>query len=210
MIKFALCGDRAMKKTGLYGGSFDPIHNGHIKTALVFKEQMDLDKVVIMPAKRPPNKPDAKLADNRHRIAMCKLAFEDYKGFDISDIEIKRRGVSYTCDTLRSLSPEQFGRIYLLCGADMFLTLQNWKNPDIIFSLADIVTVPRDKNDLYVLEEHKKVLEKHGAKIHIIDTPKIDVSSTQIRKMLSENKSITGLVPKSVESYIYEKGLYGR
>lgn len=209
MIKFTLRGDRTMKKTGLYGGSFDPVHNGHIKTALVFKEQMDLDKVLIMPAKRPPNKLNAELADNYHRMAMCKLAFEGYKGFEISDTEIKRRGVSYTCDTLRSLSSEKFGRIYLLCGADMFLTLQNWKNPEIIFSLADIVTVPRDKDDLCVLEEHKKVLEKLGAKIHIIDTPKIDVSSTQIRKMISKNKSIAGLVPKSVENYICEKGLYG-
>ena len=210
MIKFALRGDRVMKKTGLYGGSFDPIHNGHIKTALVFKEKMGLDSVIIMPAKRPPNKPDKKLADNFHRMAMCRLAFENYSGFEISDIEIKRRGVSFTCDTLKSLPPEQFGRIYLLCGADMFLTLQNWKNPEAVFSLADIVTVPRDKYDMPALEEHKKILEKLGANIHIIDTPKIDVSSTQIKRMIQENISITGLVPKSVESYIYEKGLYGR
>ena len=88
--------------------------------------------------------------------------------------------------------------------------MQNWKNPEAVFSLADIVTVPRDKYDMPALEEHKKILEKLGANIHIIDTPKIDVSSTQIKRMIQENISITGLVPKSVESYIYEKGLYGR
>ena len=197
-----------MQKTGIYGGSFDPVHNAHIKTAEVFKQKLGLDKVLIMPSNISPHKIGFKSADAIHRYNMCRLAFECKDGFKVSRLEIDCDTVSYTCDTLKRISKMCDDELYLLCGADMFLTLQCWKNPDIIFSLANIVTVPRDDNDFEKLTEHKKLLERLGANIFIIDTPKIDISSTMIRKRISDGVSISDMVPKGVEEYILNNKLY--
>lgn len=197
-------------KTGVFGGTFNPIHNGHILLCDYCKTSASLDRIIIIPTYTPPHKANADLADAGHRLNMCRIACKSRPDYEVSDIEIKRGGKSYTCDTLTSLK-ELFpdDELYLIMGADMFLTLDTWKNPEIIYSKAKIITVPRDESDFDDLSDYySKTLIPSGAEAIILQKPVLSVSSTYIRENITDRALIEPLIDRNVLDYIAKNNLY--
>lgn len=196
-------------KLAMFGGSFDPIHNGHVQLAGAFTEKLGLDKILIMPTYLPPHKQKKTSVTPQQRLEMCRLAFKDQSDVIISDIEIKRQGASYTYMTLLELSElYSGGELFLITGADMFMTIHQWKEPQIIFEKAVICGVPRDKDDIAALKKQQEYLAGLGARSEILDAGVMTVSSTEIRNRIRNGMSIAGLVPDAVEEYIMDNGLY--
>lgn len=197
------------RRIAMFGGSFNPIHNAHTDIAAAFIKKLKLDKLIFIPTAIPPHKSDEEIIDAEHRLAMCRLAAEDIKKAEVSDIEIMRQGKSYTVDTLsqlKELYPES--ELYLITGADMFLTLQEWKNPEEIFSLASVCTVPRDDADYERLKAHEIKLNTMGARTVVLDIKRMDISSTEIRNRVFNDESISKFVDEKVEAYIYANYLF--
>lgn len=199
-----------MSKIGIIGGTFNPIHNGHILLALYCKEQIGLDKIIFIPTYTPPHKISDNLASEADRLNMCRIAVKKYSNFYVSDIEIKRKGKSYTYETLSELKAVyKSDTLYFVVGADMFLTLDKWKNPDIIFKNAFIAAVPRNSSDFAQLSDYyKRVLKPLGAKAVILDKPVLTVSSTFIRRNIVFDKNIEPLIDEDVYEYIKQNDLY--
>ena len=200
---------KQQKKIAMFGGSFNPIHNTHINLAQAFIKKLKLDKLLLIPAACPPHKSDSEIVSAEHRLNMCRLACEEIKKIEVSDIEIKRDGRSYTVDTLRILK-EQYpdSELYLIMGADMFMTLLEWKEPETIFSLATICTAPRNDADLKVLAEQEAVYRREGANTVILDWKKSGISSTKIRRMIYDDENFSKYVSEKVEQYIYANYLF--
>ncbi len=199
-----------MGKIGILGGTFNPIHNGHIMLADYCKSELGLEKVILIPTYTPPHKSAEGLVDSFHRINMCKIAVSEYDGFEVSDIETKRMGKSYSFETLTSLKelyPND--ELYLIVGADMFLTLDKWKNPGVIFSKATIAAVPRELSDYSELFEfYNSRLKPMGAKAVILPKPVLQVSSSYIRANIENPDMILPLISRNVYRYIINNNLY--
>ena len=197
-------------KIGILGGTFNPIHNGHIQLAQYCKNELLLDKIFLIPTYTPPHKISKDLADETHRLTMCSLASENLDDFEVCDIEIKRQGKSYTFETLISLKelyPDD--EFYLIMGADMFLTLDKWKNPESIFANAVIITIPRNDSDKEELEiYYNAVIKNMGAKAVILPNNVQTVSSTFIRENIGDYNTISDLIDKKVYEYIISNNLY--
>ncbi len=197
-------------KIGVFGGTFNPVHKGHILLSEYCKSSVGLEHIILIPTYTPPHKSGSELADAGHRLNMCSLACRDLSDYEVSDIEIKRKGKSYTCDTLTSLKeiyPED--ELFLIMGADMFLTLDKWKNPDIIFEKAKIITIPRSESDYKELcEYYEKTLKPMNAEAVILTEPVLDVSSTFIRENIENKTLVSALVDKNVYEYIAKNNLY--
>ncbi|MDY4921289.1 MAG: nicotinate-nucleotide adenylyltransferase [Phascolarctobacterium sp.] len=200
----------AGKSLGILGGTFDPIHNGHLKIAEAVFERMELEQIIFIPAYVPPHKLGLDFAPAESRFAMTQLAVAEKPHFSVSDMELRRTGVSYTIDTLRELHvlhPED--KLYFIIGADSVAQLHTWHNIEEMLELTTFVAVwrPGYEGVLDVAARHLG----EGVREHIImlDTPEYDISSTEIRSCIREGKSLAGLVPTAVEKYIYEHGLYG-
>lgn len=196
-------------KIAMFGGSFNPIHNAHTNLAESFIKKLKLDKLIFIPTATPPHKSDEHMVSAEHRLNMCRLASESIKKTEVSDIEIKRQGKSYTVDTLkqlRDLYPDS--ELYLITGADMFMTLLEWRDPQEIFSLATVCTVPRDDDDYEVLKEKEKIYNEMGAKTFILDLKRSDISSSKIRDCVYNDESISKFVDEKVENYIYANYLF--
>ena len=197
-------------RVGIYGGTFSPVHNGHVAAARAFMEQMWLDILYIIPTGVPPHKimkGDATAAD---RLEMCRLAFADMEGVIVSDLEMRREGKSYTVDTLRELYDPD-GRLFLLMGTDMLLTLDRWREPEEIFRLCYPVYIRREEDDGLdgaIVEKIKSYQDKYGKVVRRIVTPAIELSSTDVRAAVAEGFPIEGAVPPAVARYIHEHGLY--
>ena len=193
---------------GIFGGTFDPIHNGHIKLALTAYRELCLDKVIIIPAYIPPHKTENKITDEIHRVNMTRLAVEEYPFFEVSTLEIDRKGKSYTADTLTALK-EQYNRLVFILGADSYMALEGWYHPEIIFKKAEIACAYRDGIDRTVLEEiAEKYKRQYNGVSHILGMPDTDISSTDIRRMISHDEDVKGLVPDIVMTYIKDNKLY--
>ena len=197
-------------RVGIYGGTFSPVHNGHVAAAKAFMEQMWLEILYVIPTGVTPHKDmkgDATAAD---RLEMCRLAFEGVEGVIVSDLEMRREGKSYTVDTLRELyDPE--GRLFLLMGTDMLLTLGSWREPDEIFRLCYPVYIRREEDaalDAAVVEKITAYQQTYGKVVRRIVAPAIELSSTDVRKAVAEGFPIEGAVPPAVADYIRRKGLY--
>lgn len=197
-------------KIAVFGGSFDPMHNGHIALSQAFAEVLALDKILVIPAYMSPFKQQQKgAATPQQRLTMCRLALEDYPNTEVSDVELQREGPSYTADTLQVLS-ERYpdSELFLITGADAFMTLQDWKEPQTIFRLATICTVPRNEATADTLRQQAAALQALGAKTVVADIHVMPVSSTEIRRRVRSGEPLTGLVPERVERYIHDNGLY--
>ena len=198
-------------RIGIYGGSFSPVHNGHVAAAKAFMEQMWLGVLYIMPAGIPPHKQMEGDANTWQRLRMCELAFEGVEGVLISDLEIRREGKSYTVDTLRAMASEEH-RLFLLMGTDMLLTLDTWREPEEIFRLCYPVYMRREGPDpildARIVAKISEYQQKYGKVVRRIVGDPIVVSSTAVRRAVAEGKSIAGMVPPAVETYIRENGLY--
>ena len=199
-----------MTRIGIYGGSFSPPHNGHIKAAEAFLEQMWLDFLFVIPAAIPPHKAAPEVSPE-DRLNMTRLAFSGMDGVYVSDMELLRKGPSYTVDTLRELAGDD-KRLFLLLGTDMVLTLDEWKNPEEIFQLSYPVYVRREKDKILddkILAKLALYKEKYGKMVTKLTMEPIEISSSQIRERIAAGLPISDLVPASVEDYIKTHHLYG-
>lgn len=186
---------------GIYGGTFDPVHVGHIITAQRVLEKRNLEKIIFIPAYISPLKTDKKYAPPEHRFKMLELALEDNENFITSDIELKRKNVSYTIDTLKELK-KTYDEIELIIGYDNLLVFHKWHKPDEILELCKLVVLHRKVD----IEPKEKNI--YFDKAEILDTPTIEISSTEIRERIEKNLPIDFLVPLKVKEYIYTNGLY--
>ena len=197
-------------RVGIYGGTFSPVHNGHVAAAKAFMEQMWLDILYVIPTGVTPHKDMKGNATAADRLEMCRLAFEGMEGVIVSDLEMRREGKSYTVDTLRELyDPE--GRLFLLLGTDMLMTLDQWREPDEIFRLCYPVYVRRENDgelDQAIVEKISSYQKKYGKVVRRIVTPAIELSSTDVRAAVAEGFPIEGAVPPAVAAYIRDRGLY--
>lgn len=192
-------------RVALFGGSFNPPHLGHLALAEAARDEADLDGVLWMPAATPPHKQDAELPDGKHRSAMVRLATEGNDAFSVSDLELRRAGVSFTVDTVRALDetyPDS--RFFLLIGGDSLAGFASWREPDEILRRADLLVYPRPGVDLSGLDP--AVLRR----TMLLDRPLLDVSSTVVRALLRAGRSARYLVPDRVLAYAAERGLYGQ
>jgi len=198
-------------RLGILGGSFDPIHLGHLVMAEVCREQLNLDEVWFVPAGHPPHKTDRELASAKSRAEMLEFALAGIPEFQISDIELKKDSTSFTVETLESLAAEDPEReLFLIIGADSLHDFPTWKEPARIAELAKIIAVNRGRQDPPALEEIEQKLGLDVVdRIRVVEMPGIDVSSTDIRHRIRSGHSIRFLVPKAVEAYINEHKLYG-
>ena len=197
-------------RVGIYGGTFAPIHNGHINAARLFMEQMRLDYLFIIPAAIPPHKQVDASDDPMHRLNMCALAFGDMDGVVVSDMEIRRGGKSYTVDTLRELSAKG-RRLLLLCGTDMVLSFDSWYRYREILELCYPVYIRRESDkllDAMIVNKLTKYYEESGKMFRKIVGEPMELSSTAIREKVKHGEDISSLVPKSVAEYIRLHGLY--
>lgn len=196
-------------RLGIYGGTFSPPHIGHINAARSFIDGADLDKLLIMPDYTPPHKEEFGGASAEDRLNMSRLAFSSLPRTQISDFEILKGGKSYTYLTLQAFSDENT-ELFFLCGTDMLLSLDTWKHPEIVFSLATICYVRREsnpENDILIEEKIKLYRENFGARIIEIPHEVYAASSTELRGALSLGAVSAG-VTDEVYSYILKRGLY--
>lgn len=199
-----------MSRIGIMGGTFNPIHFAHLILAESSYEELKLDKVLFMPSKKPPHKLNENIVSDDHRVCMLQLAIQDNPHFEVSCMELEREGITYTADTLRELNdnyPED--EFYFILGADSLYQIEDWWKPKEIFNLTNIVAAGRDhvtSQELTRQAAHLK--ELFGARIHLLNTPNMDISSKMLRQCLSNGKSIRYYVPDSVEQYIRTQNLY--
>ncbi len=199
-----------MLRVGIYGGAFSPIHKGHIEAAKAFIDQMWLDVLFVIPTGLSPHKEMDKGALAEDRMEMCRLAFRGVEGVIVSDFEIKREGESYSVDTLREFSGDD-RRLFMLCGTDMMLTLDEWDYVDEIFKLSYPVYIRREKDeslDKKIVEKNTFFHEKYGKHVIKLDAPVIEISSSRLREMLRRGEDTSEYIDSEVLKYIKEKGLY--
>jgi len=190
-----------MTKVGIFGGTFDPIHLGHLITAQSVKEIRNLDKIIFIPAYISPHKTDAKPSSPEDRLKMIKIAVDGIPFFDCSDIEVNKGGISYTIDTLRELK-KYYDKIEFIIGYDNIFTFHTWKEPDEIFKLADVIVLKRKSSHPPQFED------KYFRQAIFVQTRGIEISATDIRERVKSGMPINFLVPPKVMEYIYNHKLY--
>jgi len=190
-----------MSKVGIFGGTFDPIHLGHLITAQSVKEIRNLDKIIFIPAYISPHKTDAKPSSPEDRLNMIKIAVDGIPFFDCSDIEVNKGGISYTVDTLRELK-KYYDKIEFIIGYDNIFTFHTWKEPDEIFKLADVIVLKRKSSHPPQFED------KYFRQAIFVQTRGIEISATDIRERVKSGMPINFLVPPKVMEYIYNHKLY--
>ena len=200
-----------MARIGIYGGSFNPPHTGHIHAAQCAVEALGLTELLLIPAGTPPHKQPPEGSPNaRQRLEMTRIAAAGLPGITVSDIEICREGISYTWQTVaqvRRMYPD--GELVLLMGTDMFLSFENWKNPDLILQDAALGVFYRgDPEEVQKIDACKKAMEAKGAKVYLVKNPVIEISSTNLRRMLTF-RCADPFLPAGVGEYIREGGFYG-
>lgn len=198
------------ERIGIFGGTFDPPHLGHINALRAFYDQLGLDRAYVVPAGIPPHKRINHSDDPLIRMRMAEVAFiDDLRSITVSDFEISKPGYSYTFETLEHFSKRN-RELFLLCGTDMFQTIGKWRMPEIIFSLATIVCMPRtedyDQMNYSISEEYKL---KYNAKCIILEGNIVEVSSSMIREMISNGEYPEKYVTSSVMDIIKTEELYG-
>ncbi len=194
-------------RIGIFGGTFDPVHVGHLVVAEELRHVLALDRVLFVPAGEPPHKPDQELSDDDHRLAMLGLAVAGNPAFEISTVDLDRAGPSYTADTIALLSRDRAASLVLLMGADSLRDLPTWHDPGRIASLAELGVASRPGVTLDVGELVRAVPEAQG-RIFLVPTPAIGVSSSDIRRRVAAGEPIRYQVPEAVEAYIADRGLY--
>jgi nicotinate-nucleotide adenylyltransferase len=222
-------------RVGVFGGSFNPIHFGHLLVADEICEILDLDRVLFVPAAEPPHKPALDLAPARHRFEMTALAVREHPRFEVSDVELRRAGPSYTVQTLQALRSR--GDLHLLIGSETFLDLLNWREPWQVARLARLVVVPRNSTGfepdgpaaqkvlkelglpgfvLVAAEGSRRELEAPpttGATIPpaplLVPAASLPISGSDLRRRAREGRSLAYRMPESVAAYIREHRLYG-
>lgn len=193
-------------RTGVLGGTFDPVHVAHLIIAEHAREALALDLVLFVPAGDPWRKSHRAITAAEHRLAMLTLAIAGNDAFGVSDLELRRDGPTYTADTLAALAGERLDdEFWFIAGADALADLPNWHEPARIVKHARLAVAPRDARDADVLAQG---VAEFRDRIDLFDAPRLEISSTEIRARVAEGRSIRYLVPDAVAAYIAETGLY--
>jgi nicotinate-nucleotide adenylyltransferase len=217
---------------GLFGGTFNPVHLGHLRAALEVKEGFELEEIFLIPAALPPHKIPGEVVEAGNRLQMLNLALEDTAGFSVSDIELKRSGPSYTIDTVnhfKNALPER-SQIYLIMGLDAFLEIDSWKSHEELLVQIPIIVINRPQTsgrlnnvgwgllddylkscisgDYKFSELQSCYLAGDKQPIHVFEVTALDISSTKIRRLIKEGRSIGYLVPRKAAEFIHSRGLY--
>lgn len=197
-------------KLGILGGTFDPIHIGHLIIAQEAAHRLTLDKVWFVPAGQPWLKAERRISPSHHRMEMARLATECNPQFKVSSIEVDRPGPSYTVDTLAALKEgdAKGDSLFFILGMDSLETLERWHQPERLFDLCTLVAVSRPEHRDFDLGILDKLRDGASKKVTVIDGVSIGISGAEIRRRVSRGLSITYWVPQAVEKYIYEHHLY--
>ena len=195
-------------RIGVFGGTFDPIHMGHLIVAEDARAALDLDKVLFIPAGQPWFKSYRQITEARHRLAMVQLAVKDNPHFDVTDIEVRRSGPSYTVDTLAELREEHSNaELIVILGIDALREIDRWHQPSRVFQMASVAGMARPGATLDPSVLHAAI-PGASSRMRLLDSALIDISGTDIRRRASAGQSIRYRVPVEVERYIYDNGLY--
>jgi len=192
-------------RIGLYGGTFDPVHRGHLLVAEQARTELELQRVFFVLTPNPPHKPTTTISPVAHRLNMLQLALSAQPQFEVSTVELERPGVSYTVETLRHFrSQPEFAtaELFLIIGADSLLELKNWREPQAIIGMAKLAVYSRPGLDW------RQTPPQFLQAAHLLNGPPIDISATDIRRRCSRGLSIRDLVPETVGNYILENKLY--
>jgi nicotinate-nucleotide adenylyltransferase len=200
------------RRLGVFGGSFDPVHHGHLIMAESFREWMKLESVIFLPAYVSPFKTETKPTSDKHRLEMLRLAICGNGSFLLDDREIRRGGVSYTVDSLRAMRDESpNAEFYMLIGSDSLIGFDRWREPDAVLSLADVVIAQRGGLENITWGDLAKVAspeQLRSIQSRVLDVPQIEIASRDIRRRVNEGRTIRYMVPAAVEAYIHEHRLW--
>jgi len=194
-------------RLGILGGTFDPVHYGHLVLAEEAREQLELERVLFVPAGQPWRKAGRPVSPASHRLAMLRLAIEDNPAFEVAELELVRPGPSYSAETLAQVQKENpAGELYFIVGLDAWEDMPNWHEPERIVELATVVLAgratlagtPTPEREITGLREN----------VHLLENRSIEISGTDIRQRVARGRSIRYLVPEAVRSYIADNGLY--
>ena len=199
----------SVRRVGLMGGTFDPIHNGHLVTAEEARVQFHLDEVIFIPSGRPPHKNERKVASAHHRLMMTLLATVTNPHFQVSQVEVDRPGYSYTYDTVSYFQDLYLGKaeLYFITGADAILEIIAWKDVEKLFEKCSFIAATRPGFDLSTLE-HSGLPKMAKDKIFFMEIPALAISSTDVRERVKTGRPIKYLMPSAVATYIYKNHLY--
>lgn len=195
-------------RKAIYGGSFNPIHLDHIALCRQIKNEFSLDQVILIPTHSTPLKDTSHFVSDEHRLNMCRLASSGEDYIEVSDIEILRKGLSYTSDTIAQLKNDE-DELFLIVGADMFMTLEKWHDFTFIFENAVILTIPRGELDINILQKKYKELKAYGCKAEFSHSPVGPLSSTAVREKLKRGEDVSDCLHPDVIEYIRKNQLYG-
>jgi nicotinate-nucleotide adenylyltransferase len=194
---------RRRARTGIFGGTFDPVHVGHLIMAGEVQARLGLRKILFVPASRPAHKRSRAMADVEHRIAMLRLAVRGHRGFAVSRIEADGPGVSFTVRTLETLAARLPGDFYFIMGQDSLEEFHTWRDPDRIVGLARLVVLPRGDHDVPPLKPSLR------RRVVFLKPPRIGISSTEIRRRIRRGLPVRDWTPDAVLRYVTRHGLYG-
>ncbi|MDH7604044.1 MAG: nicotinate-nucleotide adenylyltransferase [Melioribacter sp.] len=189
------------EKIGIFGGTFDPVHIGHLITTQFVLEQRKLDKIIFIPCYISPHKTNQNSSNPVHRLNMLRLAIEGIPYFELSDYEIRKGNISYTYDTILELK-KTYHYIELIIGYDNLIVFDKWHKPDEILDLTKLIVMKR------IIDKDTEVKNKYFERAIILNTPTIEISSTEIRERVKNKLPIDFLVPKKVKEYIIQNKLY--
>lgn len=193
-------------KVGIFGGTFNPIHNGHLRLMEEMTRALSLDEIILIPTATPPHKDDSAVIDGRHRLEMCRLATAYFPKATVSDLELQRGGKSFTLDTLRLLAIERpTDEFVLLMGSDMFYSLLTWHKAEELLRMVEIAVVAREEDEWDKLYAQQNILTEKGAKTRVVRAAPLVASSTAVREGEGSDT-----IPELVENYLTQNGLYGR
>ena len=201
------------KKIAIMGGTFDPIHLGHLVAAEAVRQELGIERVIFVPTGKPPHKANQNVMQSEHRYLMCVLATLQNPYFDVSRVEIDRSGTTYTIDTVKEIKRhcDRDCRLYFITGADAINQIMTWKEPEKLLALCDFVAVTRpgyDKNKLNKTIDGLNNVFNIGASVQFLEVPALAISSTDIRNRVIAGKTIKYLLPDNVEDYILKNHLY--
>ena len=224
---------QVLQRIGLFGGTFNPIHSGHLRIAYEIREHFSLDSIIFIPAGTPPHKDCNKVINPAHRLRMAELAVATYKYFTVSSIEVYRQGLSYSIDTVRALQNElgDSAELYFITGIDAFLEIRTWKDSDRLLELCHFIVIQRPGNRFAELKRIglPALMGVSSSELESLDRGKLsrlsipltekfslfleritpcDISSTELRRLIRDSEEVKNLLPENVMSYIIEQGLY--
>lgn len=197
-----------MIRLGLFGGTFDPVHYGHLRTIDSARIELSLPRVLILPNPQPPHKFSEPLTPYGHRKEMLRLALREFPALEMADFEEQSIGPAYTTDTVQrvmaTLPAGDERELWLIVGMDSLIELPRWKDPEALFRCTHVAVLPRPGCDI------GKVIPEYLARVRVLSTPLLDISATDIRERLQRGDSIQGLLPPSVLEYVRAHRLYRR